>query len=84
VAYGNGDGTFKPKRNILAAEYGLATGDFNEDGFTDVVSTEDFPDPAGTRSVRLWLNDVGAALACRRLAHLPNQRAVASQRRAYA
>jgi len=61
VAYGNGDGTFKPKRSILAAEYGLATGDFNEDGFTDVVSTEDFPDPAGTRSVRLWLNDEGGA-----------------------
>lgn len=61
VAYGNGDGTFKPKHLILAAESGLSTGDFNEDGFIDVVSTQPFFDPAGTRSVRVWLNDAGGA-----------------------
>jgi hypothetical protein len=61
VARGNGDGTFQAKRKILVADLGLATGDFNEDGFTDVASTESFPPNIGTGSVRVWLNDAGGA-----------------------
>jgi hypothetical protein len=49
VLLGNGDGTFQPQRRFGASPrpFGLAAGDFNNDGLTDLVTVDSTPGKQG-------------------------------------
>jgi flagellin-like hook-associated protein FlgL len=55
IYYGNGDGTFSFGGNVGVGSRAVATGDFNDDGLIDVISTSIVNTDEGI--VRLHLND---------------------------
>lgn len=64
VCYGNGDGTFTcaPVESLSGDSRGVAIGDFNADGFGDVVFSR-----AGSAVNRICFGGAGRAFSCRDL-----------------